>query len=142
MAPTLQGQGVSGGDWVLTEKISYWLRRPRRWEVVRFAQRDGYLVMKRVAGLPGETIGIDHGQVKVAGLTIPPPKGLSHLHYYDYGNVGRDRTVKCDGGYYVLGDDSIDSQDSRYEGVLPAHRVQGRAWLIVWPPRRIGFVSP
>src|SRR4051812_14518933 len=53
MAPALQGNAISG-DWVLTEKITYWFRNPRRWEVVQFHNDEGLLVMKRVGGLPGE----------------------------------------------------------------------------------------
>jgi signal peptidase I len=142
MAPTLQGIGAFGGDWVLTEKVTYWFRNPRRWEIVRFLQRDGYTVMKRVAGLPDETVGINDFHVQIDGRELPFPDQLSFIKYYDYGNIGRDRTVKCDGGYFVLGDDSVDSLDSRYEGVLPSNRVQGRVWMILWPPKRIGFVSP
>ena len=55
--------------------------------------------------------------------------------------VMSDRTVKCADGWYVLGDDSRDSEDSRYEGAIPRASVTGRAWLVVWPWRRIGFVN-
>ena len=41
---------------------------------------------------------------------------------------------------YVLGDDSKDSADSRYDGPVPPDIVRGRVWLIVWPPERISFV--
>ena len=142
MAPTLQGVGPEGGDWVLTEKVSYWFRQPRRWEVVPFVNRDGIEVMKRVVGLPDETVGIADYRVQVDGTAVPFPSGIEHLKYYGYGHVGKGRTLTCDGGYFVLGDDSKDSQDSRYNGVLPGDRVNGRAWLIVWPPDRIGFVTP
>lgn len=142
MAPTLIGEGVDGGDWVLVEKVSYWFRKPRRWEVVRFVHRDGFDVMKRVAGLPGETLGIANFRVQIDGKELPMPRGLEDLKYYGIGHVGLDRTYKGDYGYFVLGDDSKDSRDSRYEGSLPAERIQGRAWLIVWPRERIGFVTP
>ena len=54
MAPTLQGKSVDDGDVVLTERITYRLRRPRRWEVVCFGADNGDQLMKRVVGLPGE----------------------------------------------------------------------------------------
>ena len=57
MSPTLQGDNKSG-DWVLAEKISYWFRGPRRWEVVEFDDEDRIQIMKRVAALPGETIAV------------------------------------------------------------------------------------
>jgi signal peptidase I len=142
MAPTLIGEGHEGGDWVLVEKISYWFRKPRRWEVVRFVHRDGFDVMKRVAGLPGETFGIEGYRVQINGQELPLPPGLEHLKYYSYGHVGKDRTYKNDDGYFVLGDDSKDSMDSRYDGPLPAKRIMGRAWLIIWPPERMRFITP
>ena len=56
MSPTLQGTNVDTGDRVLTEKVSYWFRRPRRWEVITFVDNSGQKVMKRVVGLPGESV--------------------------------------------------------------------------------------
>jgi len=44
--------------------------------------------------------------------------------------------------YHVLGDDTRDSQDSRFDGPIPTDQIKARAWLIVWPFSRIGFVNP
>ncbi len=141
MSPTLQGVGPVG-DWVLTERVSYWFRQPRRWEVVRLSQRDGTIAMKRVVGLPGENVGVEDQHVQINGRQAPFPPTMEPIEYYDYGNVGMERTMDCGVGYYVLGDDSIDSLDSRYEGVLPPQRMLGRVWLRVWPKDRVGFVNP
>ena len=48
--------------------------------------------------------------------------------------------MPCGSGYYVLGDDLKDSDDSRFNGPVPADRIMGRAWLIVWPMKRLGWV--
>ncbi len=139
MAPTLQGDAKKG-DWVLAEKVTYRFRAPRRWEVVEFQDEEGLQIMKRVAGLPGETVAVRGNRLEVNGRALLPPEGTARVTYYAYGNLigGKERAVG--NGYYVLGDDSIDSQDSRYEGSLARERIEARAWLIVWPPGRMGWV--
>src|SRR5690242_18106932 len=58
MSPTLRGTNIDNGDRVLTEKVSYRFRNPRRWEVITFLNNEGQRVMKRVIGLPGETVQV------------------------------------------------------------------------------------
>ena len=143
MFPTLQGTSVRNGDVVVTEKLSYRFRRPRRWEVVHY--RDdaaGLQVMKRVVGLPGESVALRDGTLFVDGQAVRRPKSLEPLTYYAYGNLMNGATVACGDGYYVMGDDSRDSQDSRFEGPLPADRIVGRSWLVVWPAGHRRFVNP
>jgi signal peptidase I len=142
MSPTLQGSNWENGDCVLTEKVSYWLRPPKRWEVVTFRNAEGMEVMKRVVGLPGESVAMRKtGEILINGQPLPRPAALSGIRYYAYGNLLRDHTFPCGTGWYVLGDDSHDSEDSRYEGTIPRKGLIGRAWLIVWPLKRMGFVN-
>ncbi len=140
MSPTLQGTSKENGDWILTERVSYWFREPRRWEVVRFDLADGTPVMKRVVALPGETVALKKFQLIINDAAVPQPDAIAHLKYYSYGNVSHGRTFTNRHGYYVLGDDSVDSLDSRYEGTIPQEKIAGRVWLRVWPPSRIGLV--
>jgi signal peptidase I len=144
MSPTLRGDAEHGiaGDWVLTEKVSYWFRRPHRWELVRYQSTDGLWVMKRVAGLPGEAVSVRENQLVVDGASVARPASLSFLRYYPYGKFRGGAAVPCKNGYFVLGDDSKDSQDSRYEGPLEPSRIQGRPMLRVWPLSRVGWVNP
>ena len=142
MSPTLQGHGAEDGDWVLTEKLAYRVRRPRRWEVVTFLADRHEQRMKRVVGLPGETVGLAQGEVVISGAAVPRPDSLKPIKYYAYGQFARGRTADCGDGYFVLGDDSKDSLDSRFEGPVDRDAIVGRAWLVVWPPKRIGFVNP
>jgi signal peptidase I len=145
MTPTLRGTSADDGDWVFSERISYWFRNPKRWEVVRFRNADADLVMKRVGGLPGETVGVnDEGGLVINAVPLAPPKSLHFLHYYGFGPyLNGGKQVQCGPDhYFVLGDDSRDSLDSRYEGTISRDRVRGRAWLIVWPLSRVGWVNP
>lgn len=140
MAPTLQGESEADGDWVLAERVSFWFRKPSRWEVVAFRNQDGIEVMKRVIGFPGETVALRDGELFVDGAHLERPPSLSFLKYYPYGMLSPQKVAPCGDGYFVLGDDSRDSQDSRFEGPVPPARIWGRAWLIVRPWARCGRV--
>ena len=142
MKPTLKGNGQGGSDWFLSEKVSYWFRRPRRWEVAQFYTSDHLLVAKRVIGLPGETVALRDKQLFINDQPVTVPSALSYLRYFAGGNLRAGKTPGCGTGYYVLGDDSRDSMDSRWDGPVPAEQIRARAWLRVWPPSRIGFVNP
>ncbi len=142
MSPTLRGESLFHGDTVLTEKVSFWFRKPHRWEVVLFFDEMGVQVMKRVVGLPGETISLkDTSTVLINGQPTPRPSSMQWLKYYAYGLLTGGKAVPCNDGYFVLGDDSRDSEDSRYTGPLRRDQIKGRAWLIVWPPSRIRFIN-
>jgi len=143
MAPTRQGTSWRDGDHVLTEKVSYRLRRPARWEVIRIHREDGVKVMKRVVGLPGETVQIrEDGRIVIDGSLIDPPDGFDCPQYKPQCKLMDGAAVDCGRGYFVLGDDTIDSDDSRYTGPVPPEEIMGRAWLIVAPWPRVGFINP
>jgi len=144
MAPTLMGENKEFGerDWVLTEKVSYWFRAPRRWEVVRLQLPDETQVSKRLVGLPGETVSVRDLKLVINGSIKTPPASLSFLRYYGWGNLNQGQEVDCGDEYYYLGDDVRDTIDSRMEGTIGSDAIVGRVWLIVWPWERIGFVNP
>jgi signal peptidase I len=142
MQPTLRGSGQPGSDWILTEKVSYWFRSPRRWEVAQFLTSDSLLVAKRVIGLPGETVALRDKHIFINEQGVTLPASLSYLHYYAVGNLRNGKPVASGTGYYVLGDDSRDSMDSRWDGPVQPAQIRARAWLRVWPPSRIGFINP
>jgi signal peptidase I len=142
MAPTLKGDGNAGSDWILSEKISYWFRYPRRWEIMQFITSDFMIVAKRVVGLPGELVSIEDREVAINGSLVPTPASIEFLKYFAYGRLQRGRQAACNEGYFVLGDDSRDSDDSRFEGPIQWNQVRARVWLRVWPLSRFGFVNP
>jgi signal peptidase I len=140
MAPTLRGTNAATGDRILIEKLTGWCRAPKRWEIISFYQNDGVLVMKRVIGLPGETVAIRNNQIYINDQKALLPSYLHSQTYLAYGNLHQGRAAACGNGYYVLGDDSRDSNDSRFEGPVPPEAVRGRAWLILGPANRLGFI--
>jgi signal peptidase I len=143
MAPTLLGEEDGKGDLVLTERPSYWFRQPRRWEIITFHKSDGTQIMKRVIGLPGEQVQmLRGGRILINGSELAIPEKLGFLKYFPFGNLTEGKPVPCDDGYYVLGDFSRDSDDSRFNGPVSPKSLVGRAWLILAPGGRRGFVNP
>jgi len=140
MSPTLQGTSYEHGDRILVEKITGRFRSPKRWEIYYFYNDDGIAVAKRVVGLPGEKISIRTNVVYINGAALERPAALRSTKYYAYGKLDHDREVDCGTGYFVLGDASVDSWDSRFTGPVAGERFRGRVWCILSPGTRTGFV--
>ena len=102
----------------------------------------GPTVMKRVVALPGEKIRLEKMRPVINDKKVILPDSLAFLKYYSYGSLHYKREVECRDGYFVLGDFSKDSEDSRFEGLLKKSRISGRPFMIIWPWSRIGFVNP
>jgi len=84
--------------------------------VVGFLDDDGVSVMKRVVALPGENVSIVNNKVAIDGRLVEMPASIDSLEYLPYGNLYRHREEKCKDGYYLLGDETRDSLDSRFKG--------------------------
>jgi signal peptidase I len=119
------------GDLVLSWNIGYQLlgQQPQRGEIIVFDHPNAgrELWIKRVIGLPGDTVESYGGQLLVNGLRLDEPY-VHNPSYYDFGPVHVP-----DGRYFVLGDNRGDSSDSRYWGCLPRANIIGRAAYVFWP---------
>jgi signal peptidase I len=92
--------------------------------------------IKRVIGLPGETVELRNGKLYVDGRLIREPYLQGPVDERDYGPT----TVPPD-SLFVLGDNRLNSNDSRYGlGFVPRDKVIGEAFVIIWPPSRIGWL--
>jgi len=123
------------GDYLIIDQLSYRLNEPERGEVVVFkyplAPSQRYI--KRIVGLPGETIEIKDGLV-----TISNQKGaqvLDELGYLpsDVVTPGEIKVSLAVDEYFVLGDNRYASADSRRWGSLPRKNIIGRVFLRAWP---------
>jgi signal peptidase I len=141
MAPTLNGTSYQNGDRILLEKITGRLRAPKRWEIYFYYDSDGNPVAKRVVGLPGEAISVKNKEIYINGTPLTKPKKLQSINYFGYGTLAGGRQVNCGQGYFMLGDASVDSYDSRYTGVVTKERFRGRVLCIVSPRAHAGFVE-
>jgi signal peptidase I len=121
---------------------SYVFGGPQRGDVVVFRappQPDTDYI-KRIIGLPGETILITQGQVFINGQRLDEPY-VDFSASYNFPPGGQPIVVP-DGSYFVLGDNRPDSFDSHLFGFVPVDNLIGRAWLRYWPPDELGVVQP
>jgi signal peptidase I len=146
MAPAL-----SGGDHALMEGFTYLTRKPQRGDVVVFRAsnlpplQDGVTYVKRVVGLPGERIRISDGKLYVDEHIVELNNRDGVIAYANWPDTTylatRDSTVVVpQGHYFVLGDNSSNSLDSRFWGFLPAKAIRGRMWFCYWPPEDAGSI--
>jgi len=122
---------------LIIEKISYHLHPPRRGDIVviRIANRNTDPLIKRVVGLPGETVEIKDGHVYINGQMLTE----SYLEQLTYGNTGPH--VIDEGYIFVLGDNRGASNDSRSFGEVQISSIVGHAWFRYWPLDQIGFLN-
>lgn len=137
MEPTLQIN-----DRLIIDKISYNFRQPQRGDIVVFSPTEALkqqnfkdAFIKRVIGLPGETVEVKGGRVYVNGQVLRE-QYIEEEAEYSYGPV----TVPED-NYLVLGDNRNNSYDSHYWGFVPRNNIIGRAIVRFWPLDRVGEVD-
>ena len=141
-ATRVEGQSMQpnlhNNERIIIEKVSYHLRPPERGEIVvlRIPGRQSAPLIKRVIGLPGETVAIHDGKVYINGTALEEP----YINQVTYGNMPA-RTVPP-GNVFVLGDNRNASNDSRFFGMVPFEHIVGRAWLRYWPLDEIGLIRP
>ena len=137
MLPTLEID-----DRLIIDKLGYRFTEPQRGDVVVFNPTDELrkqykdAFIKRIIGLPGETVEVRDGQVFVNGEPLQENYIAEEPQY----NWGPD-TVPED-SYLVLGDNRNNSYDSHYWGFVPRDHIIGRAIVRFWPLNRMGGVDP
>lgn len=121
------------GDNIIMDKIPSHLKNIKRYEVICFkSYSEKELLIKRVIGLPGETINIKDGIIYIDGEEIKDVRGL--IEPKDAGLAAYD-IVLSDDEYFVLGDNRDESIDSRFEqvGNVRKRDIIGKAWLVYFP---------
>ena len=131
MYPTFKG-----GEYVLVFRLAYRLGHPQRGDIVVFhpdtMSREDYI--KRIIGLPGDTVRVRQGVVYVNGVPLDEP--------YIYEPPRYQGEWKVPPGYiFVLGDNRNNSRDSHTMGPVPLANVIGRAVFVYWPPESWGKIE-
>ncbi len=134
MYPTLQI-----GDRIFVNRFAYKLSDPKRGDIAVFIypvdkKRD---FIKRIIALPGETVEIRNSRILVNGKLVSNPSFIPNNTYYNTGQYGKQKIHVPENKYFVLGDNSSNSKDSRCWGFVPSENLKGKAFLIYWPLRRI-----
>ena len=133
------------GDRIFVWKLPYWFARdPVRGDVIVFKYpedpKKDYI--KRLAGLGEEEIRIQDGSIIVDDKLITE-NNFSNRYYYNrdkYGSKGQTIAIPTR-SFYVLGDNSANSRDSRYWGFVPRKNIVGKAVFIYWPLNRIRIIN-
>lgn len=132
---------LSDGDNLIVDKISYRFRDPKRYEIVVFPYqyRENTYYIKRIIGLPGETVQVKDGYVYINGELLDEHYGNELM--LDPGIAAEAITLGED-EYFVLGDNRNHSSDSREEtvGVIKREDLIGRAWIRIWPFNKFGVI--
>ena len=120
---------LSHGQSVFVVRTRFKWNRLRRGDVAAF-QRPGGIYIKRVVGLPEEDIRIAGGQVYLNGVAM--------AEAYTLGVGGEEEKEWFNGPdeYFLLGDNRVDSNDSRAFGPVSDELIRGRAWFRCWPPSK------
>lgn len=121
---------------LIVEKLSYHLHPPRRGDIVVInVEFSDVPLIKRVIGLPGETVEVHDGRVFIDGQPLDEPY-LPTLFMRDYGPAQVPPEY-----IFVMGDNRGASNDSRIFGPVSQDSIVGRAWVSYWPPDQIGLLK-
>ncbi|MBU4251880.1 MAG: signal peptidase I [Candidatus Omnitrophica bacterium] len=144
------------GDLILVNKFIYGakipftnlrlpaLKPPKRGDVIVFIYPEDKSkdFIKRLVGFPGDVVEIKGGSIYINDK--PAPEAIfNQIYYYNRGQLdapGQKMVVPKD-SYFVLGDNSATSKDSRYWGFVPKNNLLGQAIIIYWPLQRIKLIK-
>lgn len=138
MSPVLKN-----GDVVLINRIVYDARKPKRGEIIAFrpnGNENAHYCIKRVVGLPGETVQIKDGKVYIDGKVQKKNIYTSDL---DFAGIAEKKLTLGETEYFVLGDNSAGSDDSRLADIGNVKRedIGGKVWFVTNIGKNFGFVK-
>jgi signal peptidase I len=144
------------GDRILVLRYAYGLRIPFTFKrvakfkhpvtgdivVFNYPEDTKRAFIKRCIGLPGEEVEIKNGEIRIDRKQVKNP-AINKVYYYNRGEYGKEETALKipDNAYFVLGDNSASSKDSRYWGTLDDKYLIGKAVMIYWPINRMRMLK-
>lgn len=141
----------SNGDYILVDELTYRIREPERGEVIifRYPKDESTYFIKRILGLPGETVEIANNQVVIHNALYPQGKaihesylqsGMSILSCASRDNGVSEKVALKEGEYFVMGDNRMASFDSRCWGAVKKSEIIGVARIRLWPLTKVSTV--
>ncbi len=133
MNPTL-----NEGDIIITNKFIYRFKSIERNDVVVISQDEKYMI-KRIVGLPGETVEYQNNDVLINGKAYKETFTNSETEDFTIQDLGYD--VIPEDMYLVLGDNRENSLDSRTFGLISKNQIIGKAWIKIWPISKMKIIK-
>ncbi|WP_331487608.1 signal peptidase I [Anaerocolumna sp. AGMB13025] len=135
---------LSNQDSLIVDKISYHFAKPHRFDIVVFPVDDkkNIYYIKRIIGLPGETVQIIDGKIYINNKLLKEDYGKEVIAI-DREGLAAQPVMLGKGDYFVLGDNRNHSMDSRDPevGNISKSSIIGKAWVRVWPLKKFGFLN-
>lgn len=131
---------LNSGDVVLMNRLSYDLGTPDRFDIAVFEKENDSLNIKRIVGLPGETIQIKDNCIYINGN---PLEAENSLEYVTIAGIAEYPVELGEDEYFLMGDNRDSSEDSRFAGIGNIKRSQlvGKVWLKFQPFDELGFIK-
>jgi signal peptidase I len=133
-------------DYLIVDRLTYRTSAPQRGDVIvlKYPKDTSQFFIKRIIGLPGDTISFSQGHVIITNSQYPGGWELNEPYLPSQTETFGGAPVTLGAGeYFVLGDNRTASSDSRVWGILPADDIVGRVWLRVFPFSRYQhFTTP
>lgn len=130
------------GEYIIVDQVSYYLHQPARGDVVifRYPRDPSKFFIKRIIGVPGDTINIANAVVTITNAEHP--NGFTMDEPYIKSMTPTDNVTETlgDREYFVMGDNRDNSSDSRAWGVLQEERIVGRALIRLFPPSEFNYL--
>ena len=130
---------LADGDQIIVEKISYYFHDPQRYDIIVFSNQERVNYIKRIIGLPGETVQIAEGIIFINGEALLESYGSEWME--DSG-LAAEEILLGEDEYFVLGDNRNSSEDSRYANIgnIKKEYIKGKAWFVVRPFKKMGRI--
>ena len=132
---------LSDGDNLIVDKLTYRFSDPKRFDIIVFPYKyeENTYFIKRIIGLPGETIQVTDGKIYINGEVLDESYGREVL---EQGGIAKTPITLGEDEYFVMGDNRNNSMDSRDPsvGVLHKSDLVGRAWIRIWPLSKFGIL--
>ncbi len=131
-------------DYLIVNRLTYREHLPKRGDVIvmKYPKDNRQYFIKRIIGLPGESVSLVNGKVKISNANNPAGFVLEESYLpAETPTLGKPGpTTLGSEEYFVLGDNRTASSDSRVWGILPKSDIVGKAWLRVFPFKTFGFI--
>lgn len=130
------------GEYLIVDQLTYHFREAARGEVIvfRYPKDPSKFFIKRVIGIPGDTVNIEGSTVRISNAANPNGFILDEPYVKSMANGTTMTEVLGDREYFVMGDNRDQSSDSRIWGVLQEERIIGRAFVRLFPPSAADYL--